>query len=272
MKIIFSKKCLEYEFPGHPESPKRVELIYQTLRGAGYEFIEPEQAKKEDILLVHTEELYDKVKNKNYFDFDTPTIDINYPLLSVGGAILGSQLGGFSITRPPGHHAGKNFLGGFCYFNNIAIATEKLGKRAVILDLDVHHGNGTQDIFLGRNNVLYISIHQENIFPGTGCISTANCLNYPLPAGTSERLYLKTLEKALEEKNKFKPEILAISIGFDTYHKERLANFKLKKESYRKIGELIKKNLSEKIFIVLEGGYTEDIGILCLEFLKGLEL
>ena len=270
MKIIFSNECLEYKFFGHPEAPKRVELIYQILKANGYEFIEPKPATKEDILLVHTNELHNKVKDQNYFDVDTPAIDIRYPLLAVGGAILASKLNGFSILRPPGHHAGRNFLGGFCYFNNIAIAVKKLEKRTVILDLDVHHGNGTEDIFLGREDILYLSLHQQNIFPGTGLRSERNCLNYPLPPRTDEQLYLKTLKKALQEKNKFKPEVLAISIGFDTYHKETLANFKLRKESYRKIANLIRKNLSEDLFLVLEGGYNEDIGILCLEFLNNL--
>jgi len=128
-----------------------------------------------------------------------------------------------------------NFLGGFCYFNNIAIAIKKLNKKAVILDLDAHHGNGTQDIFYNCENVLYISIHQKNIFPGTGYINEKNCFNYPLPPGTDWQLYLKTLKKALEEKNKFKPEILAISIGFDTYYKEIIANFKLRKKALKKL-------------------------------------
>lgn len=272
MKIVFSNKCLDYSFPGHPESPERVETIKQVLENNGYKFVEPKPATKEDILLVHTEEHYNKVKNENYFDPDTPAIDINYPLLAVGGAITASKSNSFSLLRPPGHHAGKNFLGGFCYFNNLAIAVEKSKKKTAILDLDVHHGNGTQDIFLGRDDILYLSLHQQNLFPGTGHIKEKNCINYPLPPGTEEQLYLKTLEKALKEKNNFNPELLAISMGFDTYYKETIADFKLGKETYRKIGKLIRENLSGEFFLVLEGGYTKDTGILCLEFLKGLNL
>lgn len=271
MKIVFSSECLEYKFERHPESPERTRKIYESLREAGYSFTKPEKATQEDILLVHTLEHYKGVKEKKYFDLDTPPLEIKYPLISVGGALKAAKILGFSICRPPGHHAGRNFLGGFCYFNNIAIAVTKLNKKAAILDLDVHHGNGTQDIFLGSKNVLYVSLHQYPLYPGTGKKSIENCINFPLPPGTSEETYLKTLGKALGKIEEFKPEILAISMGFDTFYKDPLANFLLKEESYFKIGKKIA-SLQIPLFIVLEGGYSEEIGKLALKFLEGIEL
>ena len=179
----------------------------------------------------------------------------------------------FSLMRPPGHHAGRDFLGGFCYFNNLAIAVAKVlpkYKSAAILDIDVHHGDGTQDIFLGKKNVFYCSIHQSPFFPGTGLASEKNCLNFPLPAGTGETEYLKYLDKILEEIKKFKPGLLAVSAGFDTYEFDPLAGLKLKKESYTKIGKMIK-GVGLPTFFVLEGGYSEDLGELVGNLISGIE-
>lgn len=269
MKIVFSPKCLEYEISGHPESPARVKNIFNVLKENDFKFISALEASKKDILLVHTQEHFERILNKNYFDLDTPVIEPTYPLLSVGIAIKAARERAFALVRPPGHHAGSNFLGGFCYFNNIAIAVRKEDKRTVILDLDTHHGQGIQDIFLGSAKVLYISIHQSPLYPGTGLHSEQNCINYPLPAGTNEKMYLKTLEKCLEQIERFKPELLAISIGFDTFKEDPLAGFLLEDQSYEKIGKLIA-DLNLPTFCVLEGGYSNKIGLLAYNFLKFL--
>ncbi len=274
MKIIFNPECLEYRHePSHPETPERVKTIAEALEKAGYEFRNAAPADKQDILLVHTQEHFEKVKNKNYFDPDTPAIDIKYPLIAAGCAIRAAELNGFALIRPPGHHAGKDFLGGFCYFNNIAIALRKvyLNKKVAILDIDAHHGNGTQDIFLHESNVLYVSLHQHPLYPGTGKESIDNCINFPLPAGIDEMIYLKTLEKALARIQQFMPDVLAISLGFDTYEKDPLAGFLLKKESYRKIAKTIANTVKEcraRCFAVLEGGYSNEIGKLAVEFFE----
>jgi acetoin utilization deacetylase AcuC-like enzyme len=269
--IVFPKDCIKYCIEGHPESPKRVESIYNALIDK-FEFVDAKPAKKEDILLCHTEEHYNRVLNKDYFDWDTPVIEPYYPLLSAGSAIKAAKVNGFSLSRPPGHHAGRNSLEGFCYFNNICIATKKLGKRTAILDLDVHHGNGTEDIVFGDEDILYVSIHQHPLYLGTGLKSKENCINFPLPPQTDEDLYLKTLKKALEHVVDFKPEVLAISLGFDTYVEDPLANFALKEGSYEKIGKLVGDVVEElgiNYFIVLEGGYSDKIGDLALKFFEG---
>jgi acetoin utilization deacetylase AcuC-like enzyme len=271
MQFVFSEKCLEYESPGHPESPSRVRAIYDLLKSKGVEFIEPSPCTEEDILSVHTHDLLDMVKNGSYSDPDTPVLPgiYDHARLSVGAALLASRVSGFSIVRPPGHHAQKAHLGGFCYFNNTAIAVKRLGKKAAILDIDCHHGNGTEDIFAGNQEVLYVSLHRYGFFyPGTGGESKGNIRNFPLQYGISESQYIEALRQAIDEINEFAPLFLGVSIGFDTYKLDPVGGLGLEIESYRRIGELIRE-IDTPTFYVLEGGYSPDIGE-CLWQLVGM--
>lgn len=287
MKIIFSNKCLEYSQVGHPESPERVKDAYEFLREKSFKFLKPEVAKEKDILKVHSKELVESVKSGNFFNPDSPGYEniFYYASLSAGGAIkamnecLKNNEYSFSLMRPPGHHAGKSSLGGFCYFNNIAIAIaksleDKKIKKAAILDIDLHHGNGTQDIFLSNKNVIYASLHQFGFnfpfYPGTGKYSEKNCFNYPLPAGTKEKEYLEELEKALKRVREFEPDLVAVSAGFDTYEADNISGIELKIESYEKIAKLIK-NLEKPTFSVLEGGYSSQLGGCIYSYLEGFE-
>lgn len=282
MKIIFSKICLEYEQEGHPESPCRVSQAYNFLRNKKYTWIEAKPCLEEDLLLVHSKKLVEAIKQGDFHDFDTPALPniYKYAKLSAGAAIQAAELAfqheqAFSLMRPPGHHASLSNVGGFCYLNNIAIATAKLLKedradKIAILDIDVHHGNGTQDIFLGNKKVLYVSLHQYPLYPGTGLEKELNCINFPLAPGTDEQEYLKKLKEGLDNIKNFKPDMLAISAGFDTYKEEKIANLKLEIKSYRKIAQEIKK-LKLPCFVVLEGGYTGKLGQCIYEFLQGLE-
>ncbi len=280
MKIIFSKQCLEYEFPGHPESPQRVKSAYNLLKEKKIEFIEPEPAKEQDILRVHSSNLLQKVKNEEFLDTDTPNSKkmFAYALLSCGAAIKAQELAlnkeaAFSLMRPPGHHATRENAGGFCYFNNIAVAVHKaLGivKKVAIIDIDCHHGNGTQDIFLGDERVLYISLHQSPLYPGTGLKSIKNCLNFPLLGQTQEEEYLNIFNQAIEEVKIFSPQLIAVSAGFDTYKNDPLANFKLEKHTYAKISGLIT-SLKVPAFSVLEGGYSVELAECIEQYLSGWE-
>ncbi len=278
MNVVFNPACLEYRHGSfHPESPERVKRVAEALENAGYDFHDANPASEHDVLLVHAEQHLEMVRSKKYFDADTPPLDIKYPLIAAGCTIKAAKLEGFALTRPPGHHAGRNFLGGFCYFNNIAIAIRKVypSNRVAILDIDAHHGNGTQDIFLHEGNVLYVSLHQHPLYPGTGKESMDNCINFPLPPGTGEKTYLKTLEKALSTIENFSPDVVAISLGFDTYEGDPLASFLLRKESYAKIAGMISRTVSEmsaRCFAVLEGGYSNEIGKLAVEFFDRLGL
>jgi acetoin utilization deacetylase AcuC-like enzyme len=270
MHIVYSPLCLGYDIPGHPEGPERVKAVYDALQSAGYKFVAPEPATERDIILVHSKEHYETVKKADYAGIETPPIDIKYPLMAAGAAIKASEVLGFALTRPPGHHAGRDTFGGFCYFNNMAIAVKRLGKRTAILDMDVHHGNGTQSIFLGDRGVLYVSLHQAPLYPMTGLKSEQNCHNFPLFPDTDEKTYLKTLEKALEVVGSFRPEVLAVSMGFDTFDGDPLAGQHLTENGYGKMGEMIK-DLNLPTFMTLEGGYVvEKIGGLCSKFLSSL--
>jgi acetoin utilization deacetylase AcuC-like enzyme len=278
MEIIFSKRCLEYEYPGYPESPQRLKSIYNLLKEKKFEFVEPQAAKEEDILRVHSKNLVAQVKNGGFLDADTPNSQkmFGYALLSCGAAIRAQELAlnkefAFSIMRPPGHHATRDYAGGFCYFNNIAVGVSKAldtVKRVVIIDIDCHHGNGTQDIFLGDERVLYISLHQSPLFPGTGLESIKNCLNFPLPAGTNGKEFLTVLKKGIEEAENFSPQLIAVSAGFDTYKNDPLANFKLEKETYARISGLIS-SLRKPTFSILEGGYSAELAECVEQYLLG---
>jgi len=280
MKIIFSEKCLEYSWPGHIEGPERVGKAFEFLKKK-YEFLEPKPASPEDLLKVHSKEYVDLIKNAragNYLDGDTPVPEniYEYARLSAGGAILAAREKGFSLMRPPGHHAGRNgrALGaatlGFCYFNNIAIAIKSLDLPTLILDIDGHHGNGTQEIFLGDPKVTYVSLHRYPHYPGTGLRSQGNCLNFPLSYPAGDSLYLKTLDKALSQVDMTGIEIVGISAGFDA-HQGDLASLGLSSEGYREIGRKVGA-LGKPTFGVLEGGYIgEYISRDLHELIQGLE-
>ncbi len=279
MKIIYSPECLSYSSPGHPESPERVRRTHARLK-KNYTFIKPSPCSEKELLLVHTRRLIESVKNSAFSDPDTPPVPNIYKhaSLSAGGALDAMRFAlkgekAFSLMRPPGHHAGRDFLSGFCYFNNIAVASAKSllkSGRVAILDIDCHHGNGTQDIFLRNPDVLYISIHQSPLYPGTGLKSQDNCINFPLPPGTGEKRYLSVLRKALSLINNFRPGIVAVSAGFDTYRGDFISNMGLETQSYLRIGEMIS-GLDLPGFAVLEGGYSAQLPECVQNFLSGYE-
>ncbi len=276
-KIIFSERCLGYG-TWHIEGPQRVRLAHEFLMGENYEFLEPEPAKEEDLLRVHDGDYIWNLRKGLVEDPDTPAYDNIFELarLSAGGALLASKIGGFSLMRPPGHHAGVfgSALGattrGFCYLNNIAIAVKALSKKTLILDVDGHHGNGTQEVFQGDPNVHYVSIHRHPLYPGTGFSSDGNCLNYPLPADCGEERYVQTLNEALSKISAKRFDMIAVSAGFDTFSGD-LASLGLTNKSYREIGKRIAAS-NKPTFFVLEGGYMgEKVGVAIDQLLKGFE-
>jgi len=273
-KIVFSEKCLEYG-SWHIESPQRVRKAYEILKERGYEFITPEPAREEDLLKVHDQEYIELLKRGAIEDPDTPAYEniYEYAKLSAGAAILAAEIQGFSLMRPPGHHAGRYgialgaYTKGFCYINNIAVAVKHLDRTTLILDIDGHHGNGTQEIFHGDPKVVYVSLHRHPHYPGTGAYSEANCLNFPLPADCGEAVYLKTLEEALRKVDMQKIEVIAVSAGFDA-HAGDLASLGLTEKTYKRIGEILA-SFRKPTFFVLEGGYIgENIGKCADEMMK----
>ena len=284
MKIFYSPTCLTYSQPGHPESPARAQYTYEYLEKQGYAFSEPQPCAESDILLAHTQDLLESVKNESFFDFDTPVHAGIYDIarLSAGSAIdaahscLTGREMAFSLMRPPGHHATKHAVGGFCYFNNIAIACLKALRdfenvnRVAIVDFDCHHGNGTEDIMLGNKEALYLSLHQSPLFPGTGQRSMDNCINYPLSASTTPEQFLAALEEGLNRVEAFGPDLLAVSAGFDSYKLDPITNLTLELSTYKAIGVMLSK-LQKPTFSILEGGYSKDLPECVHSYLIGLE-
>ncbi len=279
MRIFFSHKCMEYRLEGHPESPARIKSILKLTRHR-FDFSEPEPCSDKDLLLCHEKELVSKVRHRKFSGTDTPNIPGIYEFskLSVGSAIQAAEYtvktgeNSFSLSRPPGHHAGRNFMGGFCYFNSIAIAVKKALKtsdRIAIIDIDGHHGNGTEDIFLGSKDVLFISLHQKGAFPVSGFRSDRNCFNYPLAPGTNGKDYMKILGDALEKAEEFDPDLIAVSAGFDAYKNDPLLELELDEKTFFEAGDAIRQ-LNKPVFSVLEGGYSADVGKCACQFLKGV--
>jgi len=262
-KIIFSEKCLGYG-QYQIEGPGRVKRAADVLKGLGYDFLEPKPASEDDLLRAHDADYVWNVKKSLVDDPDTPSYDniFEFAKRSAGGAILAAEVGGFSIMRPPGHHAGRNgaalgaYTRGFCYFNNVAVAVRHLDRPTLILDIDGHHGNGTQEIFQGDSKVTYVSLHRSPHYPGTGEVNVGNAYNFPLWADCGDDAYLEVLDGALATVDLNRFEVVAVSAGFDT-HVGDLASLGLTERGYSGISVRIA-GLNKPTFFVLEGGYDGD--------------
>jgi len=226
------------------------------------------------------------------YDRDTYLMEETLPTaeLAVGGCleladkIMAEEINyGFALIRPPGHHAAFDMFGGYCFLNNAAIAAQWFRDNGIdrvsILDVDFHHGNGTQEIFYRDNSVAYGSIHEYPLFPGTGSekeSGVGNIFNAPIQSGTSSQEFLNIFEgKILENIDKFKPEVILLSAGFDAHKRDPLANINLESEDYytltKSIVEVANLHCDGRVISFLEGGYD----LLALsegtkEHLKGL--
>ncbi|MGE5063315.1 MAG: histone deacetylase family protein [Myxococcales bacterium] len=194
------------------------------------------------------------------------------------GAVLAGEHSAFAFTRPPGHHAGADYFGGYSYLNHAAICAEAAfdagRQRLAILDVDYHHGNGTQDIFAGRDDVFFTSIHADPstdypFFWGHADESGGNILNLPLPRGTDWSVYALALTQALDWLEKSAPDLLIVSYGADTHEADPISHFKLKTSDYAPMARHIA-SLGVPTLIVMEGGYAvEALGGNVAEFLSG---
>lgn len=286
MKIITDERCTGYAAPGHPERPARISKTLERLRDQkelAISWADPSPVDDEIILRVHSPEHLARVrKAESHFDGDTPA----YPKIfehaqrSVGGALQAMRAArkgeaAFSLLRPPGHHAMRVRAMGFCYLNSIAIAVMEAlamgAARAAVYDFDVHHGNGTEAILLNQPHAAFFSIHQHPCYPGTGTKNVGNnCFNFPVAPATPREEYRKVLSQALDELKRFKPNLVAVSAGFDAYARDPLAQETLEKEDYYWLGESMRE-LGVPVFSVLEGGYSSDLPELIFAYLKGLD-
>lgn len=292
--IIYSEKYLEHNLgPTHPEKPMRLKAIMNSLNenktlNEKIQIISPTPADTDLIELAHTPQYIEKVrehsKTGRMIDLDTPINEKTFDLalLAAGGTMGLSEKvengefdNGFALVRPPGHHATRDKGGGFCYFNNLAIAGKKLLKdsdveKILIFDFDSHHGNGTQDIFFEQNDVLYLSFHQsgQTLYPGTGFPKEVGKgegegynVNVPFSPGSSDEHYAAALEEFfIPISEEFEPDIILVSAGFDPHKADHLTQLELSTDGFGMLGKAAinqaEKLCDGKILFTLEGGYA----------------
>jgi len=282
--IITDKHCTSYHNPGHPERPSRITLTQEMLHDQTelpLTWAAPTPAHDEAILRAHTPEYIARLRIPRDFDADTaffPTIE-SLARNASGAALLGLEFArkgepAFSLMRPPGHHATRNEVMGFCYLNNVAIAALHAratgAQRIAVFDFDVHHGNGTEDILLNQPGTGFFSIHEHPCYPGTGAANVGdNCFNYPIAPRSPRSAYRQRLAGALKDLQSFKPELIAVSAGFDAYARDPLAHGSLEAEDFHWLGAELRK-LGVPMFSLLEGGYSNDLPELIFAYLKGI--
>ena len=251
----------------HPERPERLQVLLKEF--PDFELAQPADVRH--VAACHHTYYIDDVQRAcesgetTMLDQDTVCTPTSYEaaLLAAGAAIQAVERGGFALARPPGHHALPDRAMGFCLFNNVAIATRyaqrELGlERVAILDWDVHHGNGTQAMFLNDPSVLFISIQQWPFWPGTGGPGDGNdsTINVPLTAGSGDIEYLQAMEETVEPAvRRFAPDLLLISAGFDAGEGDLLGGMRVTPQGF---GELAARagRLCERRALILEGGYN----------------
>jgi acetoin utilization deacetylase AcuC-like enzyme len=273
---------------GHPESKKRLISILDFLESKSYfkklPLFSPIPASGEDLERVHSSNHIKTILSlkgkKGYLDIDTPYSEgtSEAAILSAGSGLVladrmidGSIQNGMAIVRPPGHHAKKNVAMGFCLLNNIAVTARYLQAKGfpkiAIVDWDVHHGNGTEDIFYEDDSVFFISSHQYPFYPGTGSEKDRGVgrgegynLNLPLQRGSGDETYVSLFkEKVKAELEKFQPNFILLSAGFDAHKKDPLAGMELSTHGFEKLTHLLKKSSEDlcqgRLISFLEGGY-----------------
>jgi acetoin utilization deacetylase AcuC-like enzyme len=285
MKIITHGRCTEYEHPGHPERPARVTRTVELLKRQQelrVQWLEPVPVEESALLRAHSQTLLDRLGQLRDFDMDTPIhADLaGHARRSVGGALQGLSCArqnepSFSLLRPPGHHATRDQAMGFCYLNSVAVAALAARAQGVakvaVFDFDVHHGNGTEEILLDQPGIAFYSIHQFPAYPGTGRVHRGlNCFNYPVPPRLSRSSYRDRASQAVDDLLKFRPELLAVSAGFDAYARDPLCQQQLEAEDFHWFGQVLRE-LGIPLFSLLEGGYSDELPGLILAYLRGLE-
>ncbi len=292
--IVQDERYLDHVPLGyHPETEKRLEVLYRMLEEPAMKGrfvpIKPRSATREELELIHTPRYIDLVASTSgnectMLDPDTYACGKSYETarLAAGGILkavdevaAGKLDDAFALIRPPGHHAESSRAMGFCLFNNIAVgaayALKRHGlERALIIDWDLHHGNGTQHSFYHRGDVLYFSTHQYPYYPGTGHFNETGegagqgfTVNVPLPTGPGDAEYMLIFEEILEPVAlQFKPQMVFVSAGFDIYYDDPLGGMKVTPGGFANLARIVlefaRKTCGGKVVFVLEGGYHLD--------------
>ncbi len=294
VQLIYDSTYLRHDTGLHPENARRLEVILRALEDESLAKklarVTPQPAANEQIALCHREDLIYEIESlcqrgETFVDVDTRISPESFAVakLAAGAAIAAvdavmKEEGGraFGVIRPPGHHATISTAMGFCLFNNAAIgaryAQEKYGvERVLIIDWDVHHGNGTQEIFWKDSSVFYFSTHQYPYYPGTGSASERGAgkgegftLNIPLAAGTSARDHRQAFTDALQEiERKFPPDLIIISAGFDSRRGDPLGGLMLEDSDFaemtKEVLRIAEKHSRGRVAGLLEGGYNLDL-------------
>ncbi len=275
----------------HLETPKRVKAFQEVLEDSSiqgkWSELSPRLVSKKDLALIHTAEHIDRIagtsgKKLATFDIDTQTTAKSYKIarLAVGGVFslldqiwTGTAERGFACIRPPGHHAGPDKAMGFCLFNNVALGARYLKKKysvrkIMIVDIDVHHGNGTQAAFYDTDEVLYVSTHQFPGYPGTGNYGEVGqgkgegfTVNVPIGKGHGDRLFAQVVHFLVSRlAEAYEPEMILVSCGFDLYMYDRIGGMFVTPEGYALMAffllEIAEKYCQGRIAFVMEGGYN----------------
>ncbi len=295
--LLYDSACLNHDTGRHPESAARLESIVKGLQAQGVwqrcEHAPERVATVDELKLVHTQEYIDHIdqvrglaeNGGGMLDPDTVVSRGSYEAaIHAAGAVLqgldwilaGKANNGFAAIRPPGHHAFPDRGTGFCIFNNVAIAARYLRRitnirKVLIVDWDVHHGNGTQEIFYSDPTVMYVSAHAHHAYPGTGSADERGVgagegctINIPITPGTSPELHVGRLRDALNgPARKFAPDFVLVSCGFDSVAGDPIGVLSLQPESYGVLTQLVMKLAKEccegRLLSVLEGGYNTSL-------------
>jgi len=290
--FVYGDIYLQHETgPGHPERPERLRVIVRRLRKVGLldrlTRIDPAPVEERWLTTVHTAEYVKRVERScrggiGFVDSpDAPACRESYEAaLAAAGGVLravdavmeGKVRNAFCAVRPPGHHARPNQAMGFCLFNNVAIAARYLQQehklaKVLIVDWDVHHGNGTQEIFYDDPTVLYFGVHQYPFYPGTGSTSEKGAgkglnftINVPLPAGSGDREFIRALEETLKPAAvDFHPDFVLVSAGFDAHERDLLGGMHVTTQGFGELTRIVK-SIAEsscrgRLVSSLEGGY-----------------
>lgn len=293
--VVIDPRYLQHDTGhGHPERPQRIAALLDVVDSVSDRVrrIEPRLADGEELALVHDGAYVDEVaatrlRDWHSFDPDTPAGPLSYETarLAAGGLLAlldsimdGSHRNGFAFVRPPGHHAERERAMGFCLFNNVAVGAAYLRRRyglgrILILDWDLHHGNGTQHMFEQDPEVLFVSTHQYPFYPGTGGLDesgrrdgTGFTINLPLPAGCSDAEYLEVFDRVvLPIAHAYEPEMVLISAGFDAHVRDPLGGMHVTEAGFAAMAdralEIAAAHAGGRCAAILEGGY--DLSAIC---------